>query len=345
MKNPVRPRNQIHTVKHLKKKAKLTVKNARPNHRKLLLHPLTVFILLCLGVFIANWTFRAAADSIIVTAKVSAPKLLQGATITKPNTNSNFTTSPIKVFGTCPTNSYVVLTRNSTMSGVALCSAGNIYEIETSLFPSTNMLNIQAYNFTNDAGPTTPEISVTYRQPTASFSSLQSQEPNQQTGLPIVTSLFSYNTFSVNSDFTWPIDITGGTTPYKVIAYWGDDTITDYSTSKSTSLSVKHRYSTAGYYKIKIKIVDANNNDSWLQLFAIIKPPVDPITGRGNLFNSTGTTIGQSPLQTLISQHWLQLAWGSYITVGIMTFSFWLGEQQQILHLVGQKAKVNRRYK
>lgn len=332
-------------------KAKQSIIRARPLHHRVFLHPFTVFVLLCTGVFIANWTFRAAADSITVTAKVSAAPLGSGATINGPLDGAILTSTPIKVFGTCPSDSYIVLHRNATMSGMALCTVGNTYEIQTSLFPDANVLNVQAYNLTDDPGPSTPDITVTYNPPAGDAPSPtsgggQSSTPSSNArpqaisdppSLPLITSNFSYNTFAVNTNFEWPIDTAGGSGPYKLVAIWGDGSTTEQTLSRATSLWVKHRYSKSGYYKIILKLTDANGKESQLQLFAVIRVPISKASANGSGFlSNTGDVSVMSPLRALINQHWLQLAWGSYATVAIMSFCFWLGERQQLVNLMSR---------
>ena len=71
--------------RNLKKVAlKRKIRKSLPFHKRLLLHPLSVMVILCVGVFLISWTFRVIADSISVTATVPAPPLTQGAVITSP---------------------------------------------------------------------------------------------------------------------------------------------------------------------------------------------------------------------------------------------------------------------
>jgi hypothetical protein len=356
MKIVTQPKSRKHTSKKHLQKAKLTVRKNRAIHHRVMLHPFTAFVLLCAGVFIVNWTFRAAADSITVTAKVATSPLTQGATITGPLDGSILTTGAVKVFGTCPPNSYVVLHRNSTASGTALCTAGNTYEINTSLFPNANILNIQAYNFTDDPGPTTPEVTVTYTIPapaqvtpgnTSTPVTIRPRTIPQPINLPIITSQFSYSTFAVNNDFEWPVETSGGSIPYKITSFWGDNTSTDYQTTSEQQLWIKHKYSKPGNYKVNIKLTDANNNESVLQLFAIIRLPAGATTAINsasrNLFSPIGVNGIKTPLQTLLDKHWLQLAWGSYVIVSLMSVSFWLGERQKIANLIKLKGQRHHR--
>src|SRR4051794_36918893 len=110
----------------------------RRAHKKFLLHPATIFGLICCGVFIVGWTFRALADSYDVSAKVA---LTRGAHIVQPAANGTFTASPISVSGDCPDYSYVKIYRNGSFAGVAYCGSGS-YQLNVSLIPGLNTLSI-----------------------------------------------------------------------------------------------------------------------------------------------------------------------------------------------------------
>src|SRR6185437_8114462 len=63
---------------------KRRVRRQSPLHKRIILHPLSVMIVLCAGVFITGWTYQVVADYYSLTAKVAAPALTQPAVITSP---------------------------------------------------------------------------------------------------------------------------------------------------------------------------------------------------------------------------------------------------------------------
>ncbi|HXY18357.1 MAG TPA: hypothetical protein VEH48_02995, partial [Candidatus Nitrosopolaris sp.] len=72
-------------------------------------------MLLCAGVILALWTFRAVADDIHVTAKVPANPVTGPAVITNPVNGQHFSSIPITISGTCPSDGsggYVKIYRN-----------------------------------------------------------------------------------------------------------------------------------------------------------------------------------------------------------------------------------------
>ncbi len=79
----------------LKKAHKKALKQARPLHKKILLHPVTVFFLLCSVVLIAGLTYQVLADSYTVTGKVPAPPLTQGSDITQPSDGATYNVNQV----------------------------------------------------------------------------------------------------------------------------------------------------------------------------------------------------------------------------------------------------------
>jgi len=335
---PVRRPTKAKKTKH--QKAKLVIRRSRPIHKRVLLHPITVFLLLCVGVFIVMWTYRAAADTVNVTAKVPAAALTSGALIAEPLDGTTFTTSPIHVKGSCPTDSYVVLLRNSAMSGSAICDISNTFDVETGLYPGTNTLQAQAYNLTDDAGPVTGTINVIYNPPvipgepappatTTPGNTTVSATSEPGVGLPLISSDYSYQTFEVGSLFEWTIDISGGTAPYRITTNWGDGSIVTQVVPDPQKVVLSHTYEKSNDYTVKITVTDAKGAKSFLQIFAIIRIPgvlnlTSSLTGGGG----EGGILNKGLL--LVARNWLVFAWGSYATVSLMAISFWLGERQQI---------------
>ena len=111
------------------------VRAAQPLHIRFALHPLTVFMLMLTGVIIAGWTVYAGAASYTVNAKVPAPPLTEGAVITSPADGTVTAANSIVVSGTCPSDSYITLSRNNLFSGVSVCDADNTFTISTALSP------------------------------------------------------------------------------------------------------------------------------------------------------------------------------------------------------------------
>jgi hypothetical protein len=162
-KKPVAAKRRPKTAGALR--AKQTVRAARPWHKRVLLHPFVVMVLLCAGVLIIGTTWRGAAASYTITATVPAQLPPIAATITSPGSQQRFSTAQATVAGSCPAQSYVKLFRNTAFSGAAQCT-GNTYQIQTNLVTGGNELNAQVYNLTDQAGPAGAPVTVYYDQTT-----------------------------------------------------------------------------------------------------------------------------------------------------------------------------------
>ncbi|HSX36451.1 MAG TPA: hypothetical protein VLH84_05980 [Patescibacteria group bacterium] len=179
-------------------KAKQTIKKARPLHKRFLLHPFTVMVLLCVGVLIVGMTVRTMADSIIVSAKVSAAPPTEPATIESPTDNLHVQTAIQAVSGSCPLQTYVTATVNHVFAGSAPCTSSQKYSLPVTLSEGANVIVVQDYNLTDDAGPPTPPITVYYDHVT-------STPPSDNTPPPttlVVTGLDG-NSYSSGSDTVW----------------------------------------------------------------------------------------------------------------------------------------------
>lgn len=139
-------------------------KTTRPLHKRILLSPFMVFLLLCAGVLIVGSTLRGSAATYDVTATVPAPAVTTPATILTPADQAVFSAPDITVAGDCAPQSYVKVTLDSVSEGIALCTNGH-YALATALAPGPNQLAVQIYNLTDQQGPTTQPITVFYNPP------------------------------------------------------------------------------------------------------------------------------------------------------------------------------------
>ncbi|HUD06484.1 MAG TPA: hypothetical protein VMR34_01220 [Candidatus Saccharimonadales bacterium] len=350
---PVKKHTRNAKVRALVKKQ---VKRKRTIHKRILLSPLVVFVWLCLAVFILGWTFRVLADSITITAVVPAVPLEEGATITSPINGANLTQTPIEVSGYCPNNSYINLYNNGVFAGTALCQSG-VFQIEVDLFTGDNILIAQDYNFTDQAGPTTPSVQVTYKQSTNGTT--QSSAPSSSTTTPnsvnvpkvlplLLTSSFHYQTFAIGSPFSWQLDLQGGNPPFKVMINWGDGKTTNMTFNSDSVFTITHSYIEAGYFPIRVFATDSEGGHYMMQLSALIRSP-----GSAGILNSTGgpitgSTINNTPSTgvegfLVDSKNWLWLAWPTLIIVTLMMVGFWLGELQERRYLLSKKVAIKQR--
>jgi hypothetical protein len=307
----------------------------------MLLHPGSVFGVLIVGVLLCGVSVRAIADQLHVTARIPAPPLTEAATITTPIDGQTFTASPITVTGTCPDNSYVNLYRNGMFSGVSLC-VGQNYSIDTDLFVGRNTLLVQAYNSTDDAGPSTPSIDVTYAPPATGGSPDQQYvpaapgttgndgTPSEQAGPLLLWSDYRFSVFTAKSSFTWKMSFQSGKPPFSVKVNWGDGSDSGFSIANHDEFEINHTYDRPGYYTVFITGKDALGKETHLQLLALIKLP-GALGTIGSIISGKGDS--QAPP---LNFRWLLVAWPAYLVIALMVLSFWLGERREYLQLIGR---------
>jgi hypothetical protein len=317
-----------------RKRASKQVKSRQK--RPFFAYPLFIFLLLCAGIFLIAWTIRAGADSVFVTAKVSAPFVSQPATITTPDDGTHFSATPIDVKGDCPANAgYVEIFNNGVMSGSAICQVDNTFEISVNLQPGDNSLIAHVFNTTDDEGPVSGAVNVVYDVPQPPVPPVTNPTgqgtpttPQPSANPFLLNTAFVYKGFHVGEQIKWPLSISGGTAPYAVNVDWGDGNSDLISRSEAGQFDINHTYGQPGGYKnsytIKIKATDNQGRSAYIQFFVIITPQE---------IGQSGGTIFSKPTPRLGGLNWLWVAWPLYAIVVLMAVSYRLGEQEELLIL------------
>jgi hypothetical protein len=318
-------------------------------------YPVLIMMLLCVGVFLGSWTHMVTAvtfsksDSYTVNARVPGPAPTVAATIDSPKDGEKFTSTPISVSGTCPTDTYVVLYRNNFMSGVALCDALGKYHLTSDLFVGRNDLKATVFNFTDVAGPDSDIVTVYYNPPAPVTNPEPSGSGGGSTSKPsspnakplLLKSDFSFQGYYIGSEIAWQLIIEGGDAPYAVAVDWGDGTRGLVSRSAAGSFVFKHTYKkSGGYHGSYVPIftaTDANGQETSLQLLAVVtnRPSPQPAatTGGGNTLSGLASIGGENVAR------FLKYIWPSYAIVVLMLISFWLGERREYQYLRPQLRK------
>jgi hypothetical protein len=305
-------------------KHKSKIRNKRPAHKKVLLNPATVFVLLCVGVLLIMWTWKTQADSYSVQAVVPAVLLTEPAVITSPSDGTKFTKKPITVNGSCPDNSYVKLYRNNVFSGVAFCSSKK-FSIQTDLSVGSNKLLARVFNTTDKEGPTGNAVTVFYNPPAASTG-------NQPL---VINSEYLHRGYAPNQDIDWQLSLSGGSQPYAVHIDWGDKNADTLPVKDAGPFSIAHSYHRAGNYVIEVEVTDTSGSKAYLQLTAVVKEQLhQDLVG-------AGIVSGNSPLRGL--RDWLWLIWPSYLVLVLMVVSFWLGEREEYIRFIRSQSRGGRR--
>jgi hypothetical protein len=322
---------------------------------RLLLHPLSTFGMMLIGVLLAGLTYQALAADYSVNAVVQAEQLTEGAVITSPKAGQILTTTPIHVAGTCPNTSYVKLLRNGAFSGVAFCNNGT-FSIDTDLFQGANDLQAQDYNITDVAGPQTPVVHVVYQPPvtpappktgTTKSSAMSTRtSTNTSTNLSVKPPLliqgdYHFNVATTGSVFTWQLNYQYADPPVATTINWGDNTSESLTVPSNDPFKIQHTYKTSGYYPVVVQGIDASQRTVMIQLVAFIKKPGDAATKGSILPTQKGPNDRGSG--GLSKFKWLLYAWPTYAIIVVMVGSFWLGERRELLMLTKTVHHATRR--
>lgn len=309
------------------KTTKRTSRQVKNRSRRRILHyPLLAFLMLSAGVFLMAATLKANGQDIFVTARVPAPFVTSPAAINSPSAGERFSSIPIPVSGTCPSNAaYVNIFRNNLMSGTAICSGG-LFQLSIDLFPGQNDLVARVYNTTDDEGPVSDTVTVFYDVPKPPVSAPDSPIPSVQPFM--LKTAFVYKGYTVDQTIKWPIEISGGYVPYAVSIDWGDGTSDVISRSTDGQFDISHKYSSSGGYKgsytIKIQASDSAGQKAYIQFFVIVNSTAE-ITPAASIYNK--------PPPSLASDKWLWLAWPAYVLLLLLVVSYWLGEREELIVL------------
>jgi hypothetical protein len=302
-------------------------------------------IILSLGVLISSWPGFVSAVDYTVKGTVLGVAPTQPATITTPTEGAVFTEVPITVQGTCPVDTYVVLYRNTTFSGVTNCAANGTFTMQTDLFKGTNQLQTRVFNHADVPGPYSGIVTVTYNPPvvvtpavsvtgggtgTVAKPALPSQA--KDTAPLVLKTDYEYKGYYTGDLGTWQIAIDGGEAPYAISVDWGDGKRELISRTKAGAFNLEHVYNEPGIYQgsynVLISASDSRGAKTTMQLLAVIN---DPPAGAG-----TAKRIGTSGVGFTIPEYLrglLQYVWPTYGLVVLMFVCFWLGERREYEHL------------
>lgn len=318
--------------KLIKHRHKAAIKARRPLHKKFLLHPASVMVILLVGVLLAGWTYQSSAADYTVTAKIPAEPLTEPALITTPANGSHHNNQPITVAGTCPYKSYINLHRNDIFAGTTLCQPAGTFSLQVGLLNGENRLQAHVFNVTDDEGPLGSIVTVFYAPAVAPKTPIKPIPPKPAPDPFVITSDYRYRAYLPKEGIEWELSLSGGQSPYAVNIKWGDGNESNYVQKDPGSLTIEHSYSKAGTYKIEISGSDLSGATSFLQLNAIVVN--DP------------TSLIATPTQPLAPSdrgNLLWLMWPAYAVLLLMVVSFWLGEWQEYLKVV--KHQKHRRHR
>ena len=234
-------------------------------------------------------------------------------TITSPNNNQRFASTPVAVKGTCPPTTLVEVYKNDIFAGSTMCGDDSTYSFDIDLMYGRNELVARVYDALNQAGPDSKTTIVFY--------DVLPFQSSGVTGLDFGGAQLLLNTDAVfrgvfpDKEMSMPITIIGGRAPYAVNVQWGDSSHDLKPRSDNATFVVAHIYRKAGTYPVSLQATDADGRVAFITVAAVVNGQPDPV-GTG----TTGSTGSPNILLTL---------WPLYVSsVGIVA-SFWLGERRE----------------
>jgi hypothetical protein len=311
-------------AKLVKQRHKARIKAKRPPHKRFLLHPATVFVLLGSGVLLFGWTLKTFAVDYTVNATIPAGFLTEPAVITSPTDGQRYKTKPIAVAGTCPYQSYINLYRNGVYSGTALCNPDGTFGLLSDLSLGANILQTHVFNVTNDEGPLSGAITVYYEPPAPTTVTAAKPSASTPAAAFALSGEYQYHGYKVGEEANLKVSISGGIGPYALHMAWGDGSESNYVQMGTKPVVATHTYSKAGSYSIKINGVDGSGATAFLQTTALITNDKHAL-----IASPTNKPTSSSSIASRLHS-WLWLLWPTYASLILMAISFWLGEREEL---------------
>ncbi|MGH7156869.1 MAG: hypothetical protein ACREGG_02040 [Candidatus Saccharimonadales bacterium] len=290
------------------------------------------FLLLVVGTALVAYTVSASADtpytgpgvgSVSLTGTVPSAPPKDGATITSPHDGQHFTSSPVTVSGTCPTDTLVEIYKNNIFAGSTPCDSSNNFSIQIDPLFGQNVLTAEVYDVLNQAGPVSQPVTIFYDY------SLQGAAPTSFLDLSgsqlLLTTDAAFRGSFPNQQLNVPITVIGGTPPFAINVEWGDSTNQVVPTASDSTFNVTHAYTKPGTFKITLQGSDSKHLSVFLTVAAIIN-------GKPDVLASTTTKTGGKGLLFL---------WPVFAIAATALASFWIGERREKKILIANKPVVS----
>ncbi len=313
-----------------------------------------VLVLLGIVLGVSQYTMPASAEDLVVSAKISAPLPTTPATIDNIADNTQVTEANLTITGTCETLSpaiIVAIYRSGSPIGSTTCQPDGTFTVDVSLAPGENDLTARSVNITNDFGPDSTTIHVTYTPPAAPIpitptaatpedtpspaepptpSEVTPPDPELKLSGLLIRSERAFITFGPGKPAVWNGSFAGGIPPYKVVIDWGDGTTETKNNLMPTPQEFSHTYQKMQTHYITFTVTDAAGQQSEYH-FAAVTPFVAPQT--------------TAPLLVTGQLSFPQL-YAAYTSVVILGFLVWYetyihlaAKAIHTIHLFGHKGK------
>lgn len=284
-----------------------------------------------------SWSSRAATTTLNLT--VFGPPPSSGSTITSPADGAVTATSPISVYGTCPSGLLIEIWRDGLFAGSDFCDGSGLFSVLVTLNTGANHLVARTADALGQYGPDSSSVTVTYSPPPPTPTPTPSASPApltptpQPTTRPTSSPVFPvpkptsvpapgplvldpgrhfYQTVEPGTPVDFELAVSGGTAPYRVAWDYGDGHTEQTTAAQAGPLKATHSYTAAGAYQVTVRVRDATGRTALIQLAVIVSGP-------------TGV-----PTSTTHDDGLLGFVWPLLVLVALIVLSFWLGERHKL---------------
>lgn len=287
-----------------------------------------IFVLLLIGILLLGVSYSASAappavnpqsGSVGLTGTVRGPAPSQAATIGSPRNGQHTSSVPITVTGSCPTSTFVLVTKNAVFAGATDCKDDGTYSLQIDLFAGQNLLVARISDALGQFGPDSAAVTIFYDAAVLAT-------PNSVGKQLFIQADTTVTAVSPGQSLTRFVTLVGGSGPYAVSWDWGDGATSLSSQPSEGTVSGSHTYDRAGNYRVVVKVSDAQGNAAFLQLVTVVNGPITAV-GASNS-NGKGALPGS-----------LLTAWPLYLLAIFMVSFFWLGERRE-LRLLRKQGKL-----
>jgi len=253
-------------------------------------------------------TPKPGSYGVEATKKQAPPS--QAATITTPGNGAGFSSPTTTVTGICQNDLLVQVYDNGVMVGSVICKGGS-FTLQISLFGGTNELTAIVYDDLEQAGPTSNAVTVTYTD--TRFSAFGQ--------LITLTSSYGRRSAPAGSELSWPLQLSGGTSPYAFSIDWGDGSKPELKSQATAGVvTINHTYKNAGIYQVNVTVTDVNGVSAFLQVIAVASGKVDAAG------SAAGTSSGGATTTKVL---WIPAA----VALLLLVPTYWLGRRSQLVSL------------
>lgn len=159
-----------------------------------------------------------------------------------------------------------------------------------------------------------------------------------------INSSYQYQVYAYGQSTSLALSISGGTSPYAMSIDWGDGTVVTVLRNDRSLFTITHVYRPHGVlpkdYVIKVQAVDATGAKAFLQTSAVVWGGGGALHAPAGTCQAGSATSNPCPTAGSFLSHikrWLWIVWPTYAVLVLMVFSFWLGERQELLLILGKK--------